>query len=249
VLADLIDPHAYFALPFTNQAWFVAACCYLKGGSSRRRRAWLTAEIEQQQGELGAAPDHSKTPTPKSEDQDTITDPMDVDADPNPPAAVAASRTLLASVATTNITTLQQGLSKLAEYWYGAEWIAGALAQRVQGIQERDVDLVSVREGFDSFVSVPDGGVVAAAQVEGEGDGEGEEGEGDEGEEGEDDDEDAEVATVDPAVDPTVVAATPTAPPPAEPEPPAALDFLSLPLPFDLTSDADLFSAWVQTHA
>ena len=31
VLADIINPHAYYALPFTNQAFFVASCCHLKG--------------------------------------------------------------------------------------------------------------------------------------------------------------------------------------------------------------------------
>jgi len=85
------------------------------------------------------------------------------------PHARSLSRALLTSVATTNITTLQQGLAKLAKYWYGAEWISGALKQRVQGIKERDVDLVSVRENFDSFVSLPDGGVVRAAEVGGNG--------------------------------------------------------------------------------
>lgn len=37
VLSDIINPHAYFALPFVNQAWFVAGCCYVKGGSSLLR--------------------------------------------------------------------------------------------------------------------------------------------------------------------------------------------------------------------
>jgi len=31
VLSDIINPHVYFALPFVNQAWFVAGCCYVKG--------------------------------------------------------------------------------------------------------------------------------------------------------------------------------------------------------------------------
>lgn len=31
VLSDVVSPHAYFALPFVNQAWFVAGCCYVKG--------------------------------------------------------------------------------------------------------------------------------------------------------------------------------------------------------------------------
>ena len=31
VLSDIINPYAYYALPFVNQAFFVAGCCYVKG--------------------------------------------------------------------------------------------------------------------------------------------------------------------------------------------------------------------------
>lgn len=31
VLSDIINPFAYFSLPFVNQAFFVAGCCYVKG--------------------------------------------------------------------------------------------------------------------------------------------------------------------------------------------------------------------------
>lgn len=31
VLSDIIDPFSYHALPFANQAFFVAGCCYIKG--------------------------------------------------------------------------------------------------------------------------------------------------------------------------------------------------------------------------
>jgi hypothetical protein len=31
VLTDIINPYSYFALPFVNQAFFVAGCCYVKG--------------------------------------------------------------------------------------------------------------------------------------------------------------------------------------------------------------------------
>lgn len=32
VLADVIDPLAYVAVPYVNQAFYVAGCCYMKGG-------------------------------------------------------------------------------------------------------------------------------------------------------------------------------------------------------------------------
>jgi hypothetical protein len=31
VLSDITNPFNYFTLPFVNQAFFVAGCCYIKG--------------------------------------------------------------------------------------------------------------------------------------------------------------------------------------------------------------------------
>lgn len=31
VLSDILNPNAYLSLPFCNQAFFVAGCCYVKG--------------------------------------------------------------------------------------------------------------------------------------------------------------------------------------------------------------------------
>lgn len=31
VLSDIINTHSYLALPFVNQAFYVAGCCYVKG--------------------------------------------------------------------------------------------------------------------------------------------------------------------------------------------------------------------------
>jgi hypothetical protein len=33
VLSDIINGHSYLALPFVNQAFYVAGCCYVKGES------------------------------------------------------------------------------------------------------------------------------------------------------------------------------------------------------------------------
>lgn len=33
VLSDIINSHSYLALPFVNQAFYVAGCCYVKGTS------------------------------------------------------------------------------------------------------------------------------------------------------------------------------------------------------------------------
>lgn len=85
---------------------------------------------------------------------------------PSPPKATrdprqaALSRALLTSVATNNISTLQQGLAKQTTYWSGVAWVAGALAQRIEGIGPQDVDLVNVTEKLGSYVSLPDAGSV-----------------------------------------------------------------------------------------
>ncbi len=77
---------------------------------------------------------------------------------------VDLSRALLTSVATTNISTLQQGLAKQNTYWSGIAWISSALSQRIEGIQ--DVDLVGVTEKLASFVSLPDAGLVGRSAEE-----------------------------------------------------------------------------------
>ena len=79
---------------------------------------------------------------------------------------VDLSRALLASVASTNISTLQQGLERQNVYWQGTAWISSALKQRVEGMQE--VDLVGVTEKLASSVSLPDAGLVGRKAEEGE---------------------------------------------------------------------------------
>ena len=75
---------------------------------------------------------------------------------------VDLSRQLLTSVATNNISTLQQGLEKQNTYWQGTAWISSALKQRVEGMEE--VDLVRVTEKLASSVSLPDAGLVGRVQ-------------------------------------------------------------------------------------
>ena len=72
--------------------------------------------------------------------------------------SINLSRALLASVAGTNISTLQQGLDRQNIYWEGSAWISSALRQRVEGMGE--VDLARVTEQLGSFVRLPDAGLV-----------------------------------------------------------------------------------------
>lgn len=78
---------------------------------------------------------------------------------------VDLSRALLTSVATTNLTTLQQGLEKQNKYWAGTAWISSALKQRIEGIGMEEIDLVNVTEKLKSFVSLPDAGLVGKSST------------------------------------------------------------------------------------
>lgn len=68
------------------------------------------------------------------------------------------SRALLKSVAATNISTLQQGLARQTDYWSGVAWVSAALAQRIEGV--KDVDLAVLTDKLASHVSLPDPGLV-----------------------------------------------------------------------------------------
>jgi hypothetical protein len=169
VLSDIINGHSYLALPFVNQAFYVAGCCYVKGKFSPWIGGnWLMAEIEQHHS-VGPTPVGSPKRTPLSLNM-TPHSPSDAPP-PSPPKRdprqLALSRALLTSVATNNITTLQQGLAKLTTYWSGVAWGAGALTQRIQGIKAQDVDLVNVTETLGSYVSLPDAGSVPRRTVRG----------------------------------------------------------------------------------
>ena len=67
---------------------------------------------------------------------------------------------LLKSVASNNISTLQQGLAKQSIYWSGVAWVAQALEQRLSGVAAGAIDLGTVTEKLASFVSVGDAGVI-----------------------------------------------------------------------------------------
>lgn len=126
VLSDVIDPFAYLALPFANQSFYVAGCCYIK-------------EIEQH-GPEGSGSEAGGGGQAQGQ--------------------VDLFRSMLASVATTSISTLQAGLARQATYWAGVAWVGGTLAQRVAGIHADQVDLAQVNEQLQTYVSMPDAGLV-----------------------------------------------------------------------------------------
>lgn len=143
VLSDIISPSSYLALPFVNQAFYVAGCCYVK-------------DIEQQQNTAEgrfAQLQHSSDPSPEQ----------------NKGKNAELFRALLKSVSSNNISTLQKGLARLTTYWAGTAWVADALEQRLAGTDALAIDLVSATEKLQSYLSVPDAGLYRAARPDASG--------------------------------------------------------------------------------
>ncbi|GFZ47717.1 hypothetical protein JCM24511_05464 [Saitozyma sp. JCM 24511] len=142
VLSDVIDPFAYLALPYVNQAFYVAGCCYMK-------------ELEQY-ATASTVADHVTTEPTASmslQRQDAATRPTAEDASKK---QADLFRSLLTSAARSSISTLQQGLARMTTYWSGISWIAGALDQRAAGIPTNDIDLVAVQEQLAPYISQPE---------------------------------------------------------------------------------------------
>jgi hypothetical protein len=49
VLSDVIDPFAYLALPYVNQAFYVAGCCYMKGEFDATLFLWIIGARKDQE--------------------------------------------------------------------------------------------------------------------------------------------------------------------------------------------------------
>ncbi|WWD10505.1 hypothetical protein V865_008641 [Kwoniella europaea PYCC6329] len=146
VLSDIINPNAYLSLPFCNQAFYVAGCCYVK-------------EIETEQWNLDHVDRKSEEQSrPTSSDGDATARSPKKDRQVKKPSELF--RSLLTSVAANNISTVQQGLTKQTNYWKGIAWVAEALSQRVAGIGASEIDLASITEKLSSSIYVADAGVL-----------------------------------------------------------------------------------------
>ncbi|KII95648.1 hypothetical protein PLICRDRAFT_86996 [Plicaturopsis crispa FD-325 SS-3] len=144
VLADVIEPMAFMAAPFVNQALFVASCAFVHDVETYA----VPSNVQSP-----AAEDHNalEWPSPPTSSETST----ESQAFP-PPQQSDASRTFLSSMAATNLSVLRQGLRKQARYWSGVGWVEAALAQRMNGIQ--DVDLSIVSDAIKSFITLPDEG-------------------------------------------------------------------------------------------
>jgi len=150
ILSDIVNPFVYHALPFSNQPFVVAGCCYIKDADAQLQRSKLQ--------------DDTNNAVNRDLDDSSESQPASY-AHTSEPIAGKASvkeeraemfRTLLQSVTSNNIQALRQGLVRQTRYWAGVAWVAEVLAQRMSGIKMDDIDLKVVTEGLESTVATTD---------------------------------------------------------------------------------------------
>lgn len=156
ILSDIVNPFVYHALPFSNQPFVVAGCCYIKEADAQRQRQM--ADLNS-----GVWDNFDQSLFSTSESRDDL-QPTNVAGDSandhggmnSKEERAEMFRTLLQSVTSNNITALRQGLVRQTRYWAGVAWVAEVLAQRMAGISMDDIDLKTVTEGLDSTVAISD---------------------------------------------------------------------------------------------
>lgn len=152
-MSDIIEPSAYISLPFVNQAFFVAGCCYIKGRPypdcmvsgliPRRYRIATTASNSRSQPPLPPYrvihnhPSFERTSLRRSRTRETE----------------RSLSALLQSVSSSNITTLKQGLATLV--------VRRGVGRRCSGSKAVGRRCARYRPGqrdgnLQSSVSVPD---------------------------------------------------------------------------------------------
>ena len=158
-MADIVNPFVYHALPFSNQPFVVAGCCYIKEADAQRQRS-----VVRDQASADAPHDRATSISPRDEDDVSPSKPIESDVGASQIASkdreqeekAGMFRTLLQSVTTNNIAALRQGLIRQTRYWAGVAWVAEVLAQRMSGVSMDDIDLKTVTEGLDSTVTITD---------------------------------------------------------------------------------------------
>lgn len=161
IMSDIVNPFVYHALPFSNQPFVVAGCCYIKDADAQLQKSmWKDySDIPEFGTSYGGGEDH-QLPT-------LIGSSSHLRPESTGHADKAEMfRTLLQSVTFNNITALRQGLVRQTRYWAGVAWVAEVLAQRMSGISMDNIDLKAVTEGLESTVAVADARMFARPQEE-----------------------------------------------------------------------------------
>lgn len=161
IMSDIVNPFVYHALPFSNQPFVVAGCCYIKDADAQLQKSmWKDyTDIPEFGTSYGGGEDH-QLPT-------LIGSSSHLRPESTGHADKAEMfRTLLQSVTFNNIIALRQGLVRQTRYWAGVAWVAEVLAQRMSGISMDNIDLKAVTEGLESTVAVADARMFARPQEE-----------------------------------------------------------------------------------
>lgn len=154
-MSDIIEPSAYISLPFVNQAFFVAGCCYIKGRPypdcmvsgliPRRYRIATTASNSRSQPPLPPYrvihnhPSFERTSLRRSRTRET-----------------ERSLSGLTSIRLLVKHHHSEARSRDFSGPAGVAWVAAALDQRLSGVDALAIDLVSATDNLQSSVSVPD---------------------------------------------------------------------------------------------
>jgi hypothetical protein len=154
ILSDIVNPFVYHALPFSNQPFVVAGCCYIKDADAQLQRSKLNentrSDVAQDLTNKDLADSSCQIPT-------STNCPGDARNTPKVKEEKAEMfRTLLQSVTSNNITALRQGLIRQTRYWAGVAWVAEVLSQRMSGISMEEIDLRVVTENLESTVATTD---------------------------------------------------------------------------------------------
>ena len=154
ILSDIVNPFVYHALPFSNQPFVVAGCCYIKDAdaqlSKSERKADAHGNVHPEFGNENTGPASNQVHTIEGSAGNEH-DGAEVKEE-----KAEMFRTLLQSVTSNNIAALRQGLIRQTRYWAGVAWVAEVLAQRMSGISMDDIDLKAVTESLDSTVATTD---------------------------------------------------------------------------------------------
>ena len=160
VLSDIVCPRATLGLPFCNQAFFVAASCFVKGDIACCRVHWNAhgPELEHEREGRPATVTDSGASLLSRRSSFTSEETGEGDEESDSDGKISLFYSLLATVSTENIGKLRRGLERQTIYWSGVGWVAEALEQRIRGIAVSEIDLASI-EKLATIASLPDAGL------------------------------------------------------------------------------------------
>jgi len=157
VLADVINPSMYLALPLISQSFFIAGCCFVKGERTRHPqltgRTPYTLYLPYLHSVLILALDITSHSASPSQTCPQAPSPGHYEG-AFPREKQELCRALFAASARENIGIFKQGLGKQATFWANVARIGMCFDQRVRKVDE--VDLVGLTHRPPTSILLPD---------------------------------------------------------------------------------------------